>query len=75
MPDAPVSLTVPSYTKTGLVLLTWDPVLNVDGYELQEAKQPDFSDARTIYSGTSVAFRYNKGRSGTYYYRVRAFKN
>lgn len=75
MPGAPVSMTVPEYTKTGLILLTWDAVANVDGYEVQEARLPDFTDARTIYRGEGVAFRYNKGRSGTYFYRVRAFKN
>lgn len=69
------ALTVPEFSKTGLLLIDWIAVPYADGYELQEAKIPDFSDARIIYTGTAVAYRYNKGRSGTYYYRVRAVKN
>jgi hypothetical protein len=39
---------------------------------LEESSQPNFSDAATVFEGTTSSFTLYGRRTGDYYYRVRA---
>lgn len=80
-------LSAPS-TSTGSIALSWtfnwggSLVTSSDGYELQESSTSSTSGYTRIYSTlftgdhtTPKSYRVNKTVSGTYYYRVRAYKN
>jgi hypothetical protein len=56
------------------VLLQWAPVKGATAYELQEAAQPDFTMATTIYQGAETRFWVKRRDNGQSYYRVRALR-
>ncbi len=55
--------------------LFWSPVDDAAGYTLQEAADPAFNTATTIYMGGETTFRIRRRSDGVYYYRVRATHN
>lgn len=74
-PSAPPVFNVPTANVpgTGEYTITWDAATGtVTHYELQEARQSDFSDARTVYSGPDLSILITGKIDDTYYYQVRA---
>lgn len=71
--EPPQLFALPQISTDGNITLKWasSPPLEAD-YVLEEATQPDFSDAETIYSGTLTSYTLYGRRSGDYCYRVRA---
>ena len=70
-----LTLSGPSITQSGVPYnLTWTAASSPTTYEIQEATQPDFSDAKTTTnSATQQQFTHTAaGSAATYYYRVRA---
>lgn len=78
LPSLSISATRPNSSNDWTV--SWQD-LNSDGvtnYELQEAQQPDFSDADTFTLGAVTQYTVNNhdpSPYNVYYYRVRALKN
>lgn len=72
---APTYLTVPSFAMAGDVYsVSWDCVLDADGYELQEDTDPAFgSCTSTLIPDGTLSFNV-ANTAGVYYYRVRAYK-
>jgi hypothetical protein len=58
----------------GTYELTWNTLAGTTD-ELQEATQPDFSDAATIFAGTTGKFQFIARPSGDYFYRVRRLRD
>ncbi|HEX6096524.1 MAG TPA: hypothetical protein VF432_09390 [Thermoanaerobaculia bacterium] len=58
----------------GTYALTWNTLAGTTD-ELQEATQPDFSDAATIFAGTTGRLDFIARPSGDYYYRVRRLRD
>lgn len=56
----------------GAYRLEWDAVQADAAYVLSEATQPDFGDARVVYSGPDTEYIALNPREGTYYYQVYA---
>lgn len=56
----------------GTVRLWWQPPEPGWYYLLQEANQPDFSDARQVYAGPATEVTFHGRPAGDYYYRLRA---
>lgn len=58
------------------IRLAWEPSAEANTYELEFAKNQDFSDTRQIYSGPQVeSFDHSELERGVpYYYRVRGVK-
>jgi hypothetical protein len=71
--EPPQLFALPELSTDGNFTLRWEssPPLEAD-YVLEEASQPDFSDATQIYSGELGSYTLYGRRSGDYYYRVRA---
>ncbi|HKG47272.1 MAG TPA: hypothetical protein VKB02_11130 [Pyrinomonadaceae bacterium] len=63
----------PQFSSDGNITLRWElsPPQEAD-YVVEESSQPNFSDAATVYSGTTGSFTLYGRRTGDYYYRVRA---
>ncbi len=60
----------------GVLILTWSMLTQADAnYALQEATQPDFGDASTIYVGKEQKMLIYGRLPGDYYYHVRAIVN
>jgi len=72
VPAVPGSISYPSLSCVGTVLVSWDPVLEATSYELQRATTSLFVDARTVYNGSSTSWNQTDLITGSYYYRVRA---
>ncbi len=71
--DAPrLTLTIPTSPPEQGVLLVWTSVVGAETYSLQEATDPAFHTANTIYSGPNTAAEISRHRSSVYYYRVHA---
>lgn len=71
-PLAVPALDAPSGEETGAFTLTWTAT-DAGRYELQEAHEPDFGDAVTLFEGPAVSFSvYGRPRGSTLFYRVRA---
>lgn len=64
-PDAPVP--------PGAYRLSWTSTAPHERYVLLEATQPDFSDAREVYSGDANEYIALNPRDGVYYYQVFAW--
>lgn len=56
----------------GTVRLWWQPPEPGWDYLLQEANQPDFSDARQVYAGSATEVTFYGRPPGDYYFRLRA---
>jgi hypothetical protein len=70
-----LTLSAPSLVQSGVAYnLTWTAAQSQTTYEVQEATQPDFSDAKTtVANTTSQQYTHTaSGAAATYYYRVRA---
>lgn len=72
LPNPPGSLTVPVLSLSGTFAVDWTSGPLATYYELEEATQPDFSDAQQIYSGSDLTFTVEDRTPGMYYYRVRS---
>ncbi len=71
----PASITVPKTNTTGSIALAWAaPKLANLYYAVEEAKTQNFSDAKIVYVGTAVNFTLTGRTTGSYYYRVKAYK-
>jgi hypothetical protein len=55
--------------------LHWLPVVGATRYTLQDATDPAFNTATTIYTGGDTTFRVGCRRDGVYYYRAQAQRN
>jgi hypothetical protein len=74
VPGAPTPAVVAESTTGQTYDVSWEPV--GDSYEVDEATNPAFIDARsTTTSATSVSFTKNVTQPTAFYYRVRAFAN
>ncbi len=61
----------PFYDSDGRFDIQWAPLANVSSYVLEQAAEPDFSDATQVYSGTNTSFSTNIVIPGSYYFRVK----
>src|SRR5215217_2208672 len=71
--EPPQLFAFPQFSSDGNVTLRWElsPPQEAD-YVLEESSQPNFSDAVTVFEGTTSSFTLYGRRTGDYYYRVRA---
>ena len=71
--EPPELFAFPQFSSDGNLSLRWElsPPQEAD-YVLEESSQSNFSDAVTVYSGTTSSFTLYGRRTGDYYYRVRA---
>jgi hypothetical protein len=58
-------------TPEGTFTLHWNSLNQGDGFVLEEALHPDWSDAAVIYTGVLNRFHIAARKPGAYYYRVR----
>ena len=52
-------------------LLNWSPVASATFYLVEEADNPQFNDAETIYFGADTEYPHTQSSNGTFYYRVK----
>jgi len=71
--EPPQLFAFPQFSSDGNLSLRWElsPPQEAD-YVLEESSQPNFSDAVTVFEGTTSSFTLYGRRTGDYYYRVRA---
>ncbi|HYP52454.1 MAG TPA: hypothetical protein VEQ42_02880, partial [Pyrinomonadaceae bacterium] len=77
---APELSTSDAFTRSGTFTLSWTDIeisspptdAKKTKYVLEEAAEPDFSDAAIVFSGARARFTIYGRRPGDYYYRVRA---
>ncbi len=71
--EPPLLFAFPQFSSDGNLSLRWElsPPQEAD-YVLEESSQPNFSDAVTVFEGTTSSFTLYGRRTGDYYYRVRA---
>jgi len=71
--EPPQLFAFPQFSSDGNITLRWElsPPQEAD-YVLEESSQPNFSDAVTVFEGTTSSFTLYGRRTGDYYYRVRA---
>ncbi|MGD8997423.1 MAG: fibronectin type III domain-containing protein [Anaerolineae bacterium] len=53
-------------------LLTWSPLASASFYLIEEATNPQFSDAEAIFFGEDTQYPHTQPSDGTFYYRVKA---
>lgn len=71
--DPPTDITVPVYSVTGDIGISWAPVLGAAGYRLQEATGPTFVGATQVYDGIAASTLLLGRSEGIYYYRIQAY--
>ena len=54
--------------------LSWNTTSNITKYILQEANTTSFDEPSIVYSGLEKSFQFTEKDNGTYYYRVKAFR-
>lgn len=69
---SPPTISYPASDKDGSFIINWSPTAGATSYELQRGMNPDFSGARSVYSGPSTTWNEVVPSAGTYYYQVRA---
>jgi hypothetical protein len=71
--EPPQLFAFPQFSSDGNLSLRWElsPPQEAE-YVLEESSQPNFSDAVTVFEGTTSSFTLYGRRAGDYYYRVRA---
>lgn len=69
---APVLQPIANPSGSSQYSMSWSSVSNAQQYKLQEATHADFSNAQTIFTGTSTSYQASGRSPGTYYYRVAA---
>ncbi len=72
VPATPVLNTISNPTRAPNYTVSWQPASGAETYTLQEATNPNFSGAVTVYSGAGTLWAATNKPVGTYYYRVRA---
>jgi hypothetical protein len=71
--EPPQLFAFPQFSSDGNLSLRWELSPPQDAeYVLEESSQPNFSDAVTVFEGTTSSFTLYGRRTGDYYYRVRA---
>lgn len=72
LPSPPSSISYPSSDTDGSFTVSWSSVSGATGYNLQRATNASFTDATTIYSGSSTTNSQHGLSDGTYFFRVRS---
>jgi murein DD-endopeptidase MepM/ murein hydrolase activator NlpD len=72
LPATPTLNTINNPTRNPNYIVSWQPVSGAESYTLQEATNPGFTGAVTVYSGAEISWAVTNKLVGTYYYRVRA---
>ncbi len=72
VPATPVLNAISNPTRAPNYTVSWQPASGAETYTLQEATNPNFSGAVTVYSGAGTSWAATNKPVGTYYYRVRA---
>jgi len=71
--EPPQLFAIPQFSSDGNLSLRWElSPPHEANYVLEESSQPNFSDAVTVFEGTTSSFTLYGRRTGDYYYRVRA---
>ncbi len=72
VPATPVLNAIDNSDYDGNYTVSWQPAFGAETYTLQEATNPSFSGAATVYTGADTSWSATNKPVGTYYYRVRA---
>jgi hypothetical protein len=71
-PPAPVLYPIDNADGDHAYTVAWSTVTGGDEYQLEEARDPAFSDAVSVYNGSGTTKSVTVGEVGRYYYRVMA---
>jgi hypothetical protein len=71
-PAAPLTITVPPTSPTGIYTVVWSSSTGATSYDLEEDTSSSFSNPTNAYTGANTTFPVSGKSSGTYWYRVRA---
>jgi len=72
LPATPILNAIENGDHDGNYTVSWQPAAGAETYTLQEATNPNFTGAITVYTGASTSWTATNKPVGTYYYRVRA---
>jgi hypothetical protein len=72
LPAIPVLNAISNPTRSPNYTVSWQPASGAETYTLQEATNPNFTGAVTVYTGSGTSWAATNKPVGTYYYRVRA---
>jgi len=72
LPATPVLNSISNPTHSPNYTVSWQPASGAETYTLQEATNPNFTGAITVYTGAGTSWTATNKPVGTYYYRVRA---
>lgn len=72
VPATPVLNAIDNSDYDGNYTVSWQPASGAETYTLQEATNPGFTGAATVYTGSDTSWSATNKPVGTYYYRVRA---
>ncbi len=72
LPATPVLNAISNPTRSPNYAVSWQPASGAATYTLQEATNPNFTGAVTVYTGAGDSWAATNKPVGTYYYRVRA---
>jgi murein DD-endopeptidase MepM/ murein hydrolase activator NlpD len=72
LPTTPTLNAINNPTRNPNYIVSWQSVAGAESYTLQEATNPGFTGAVTVYSGAEISWAVTNKPVGTYYYRVRA---
>lgn len=72
VPTTPVLNAIDNSDHDGNYTVSWQPASGAETYTLQEATNPNFTGAVTVYTGSGTSWAATNKPVGTYYYRVRA---
>jgi Mg-chelatase subunit ChlD len=67
----PTIVPITNLTAQPTYQVRWMGWQGAQGYDLQEASDPSFTRAKTVYSGTDTSWTAQDQPTGTYFYRVR----
>ncbi len=71
-PATPALNAIDNADHDGNYTVSWQPASGAETYTLQEATNPNFTGAVTVYTGSGTSWSATDKPVGTYYYRVRA---
>jgi len=72
LPATPILNAIENADHDGNYTISWQPAAGAETYTLQEATNPNFTAAITVYTGAGTSWTATNKPVGTYYYRVRA---
>jgi murein DD-endopeptidase MepM/ murein hydrolase activator NlpD len=72
LPATPILNAIENGDHDGNYTVSWQPASGAETYTLQEATNPNFTAAITVYTGAGTSWTATNKPVGTYYYRVRA---